>query len=487
MYDYRTAIQRILDHTGDNQHELTASAYAIYTICDVILQTMNEEKVPISKASERPTTDDTPAPTKQIATDQIAKDVEQEKQRRKANEGQKPFLVYSSTLINKLHQIFAANPDLNKQDIVRATNSSDPLIYKLIRAKDNIYAKTKATAASSKRGRDKIIKHLNGLTAKEMLNDDVTISDQQAKHAFDSYRKTRPIHAAKQPSQPQDPDKVIKLKEHYDSFGQLLRDIRQQLHLSQTAFGKQYLNLTMSSVSVLENNQRIPSIKLIKKVAKLANLSLAELNRRVKTPDKSQQSKANKETTKEPATKSATKPQAQVVKIETVDKPFKVTSKTSNKELVAYCLPKPLSLNNFLAKRNFNQLYLLSNKGDVVYTGTINSQTKDIQTGDLVTANIVNRRQAYILNITYRKLNIDPYVTIKNATLKRWYENWITYGNGEQTLQKLNPKFNFYTVPQGFAAANHLKVVNTIDLMWRKNEPDKIMITKVNQPQASKS
>lgn len=477
MYDYRTAIQKILDHTGDNQHELTASAYAIYTICDVILQTMNEEKVPISKPSKRPTSDDTPAPTKQITTDQIAKDVEKQKQQKKP----KPFLVYSSTLINKLHQIFAANPDLTKQDIIRATNSSDPLIYKLIRAKDAIYAKTKTTARSSQRGRDKIISHLNGITAAEMLNDDVTISDQQAKHAFDPYRKTHPMHSENQPSKVKDPAEMIKLKEHYDSFGQLLKDIRQQLHLSQAVFGKQYLDLAMSSVSVLENNQHIPSIEVIKKVAKLVNLSLAELNQRVKAPDKSQQSKANKATTEEPA-----KPQAQVVKIETVDKPFQVTSKTSNKELVAYCLPKPLSLNNFLAKRNFNQLYLLSNKGDVVYTGTINSQTKDIQTGDLVTANIVNRHQAYILNITYRKLNIDPYVTIKNAKLKRWYENWITYGNGEQTLQQLNSKFNFYTVPQGFAANNHLKQTNTIDLMWRQNEPDKIMITKVNQVPASK-
>lgn len=477
MYDYRTAIQNILDHTGDNQHELTASAYAIYTICDVILQTMNEEKVPISKPSKRPTTNDKSTPTKQTTTAQIAKNVEKPKQQKK----QEPFLIYSATLINKLHQIFAANPDLTKQDIIRATNSSDPLIYKLIRAKDNIYAKTKTTARSSQRGRDKIIRHLNGITAAEMLNDDVTISDQQAKHAFDPYRKTHPIHPENQPSKVKDPAEVLKLKDQYDSFGQLLKDIRQQLHLSQAAFGKQYLKLAMSSVSVLENNQHIPSVEVIKKVAKLTNLSLAELNQRVKAPDKSQQSKANKATTEEPA-----KPQDQVVKIETVDKPFLVTSKTSNKELVAYCLPKPLSLNNFLAKRNFNQLSLLTNKGDVVYTGTINSQTKDIQTGDLVTANIVNRRQAYILNITYRKLNIDPYVTIKNAKLKRWYENWITYGNGEQTLQQLNPKFNFYTVPQSFAANNHLKQTNTIDLMWRQNEPEKIMITKVNQPQASK-
>lgn len=482
MYDYRKSIQGILNHTGDNPHELLTSAYAIYTICDVILQTMHEEKVPISKPSEKPTSDDTPAPTKQITTDQITKDVEKPKQQKK----QERFLIYSATLINKLHRIFVVNADLTKQDIIKATNASDPLIYKLIRANDAIYAKTKTTARSSKRGRDKIINHLNGITAEEMLNDDVTISDQQAKHAFDPYRKTHLIHPKDQPSKVKDPAEVIKLKDQYDSFGHLLRDIRQQLHLNQDAFGKQYLDLVRSSVSVLENNQRIPSIELIKKVAKLANLSLAELNRRVKTPAAPQQPEATKKPTKEPAKKPA-KPQAQVVKIETVDKPFKVTSKTSNKELVAYCLPKPLSLNNFLAKRNFNQLSLLTNKGDVVYTGTINSQTKNIQTGDLVTANIVNRHQAYILNITYRKLNIDPYVTIKNATLKRWYENWITYGNGEQTLQQLNPKFNFYSVPQGFAAANHLKQINTIDLMWRQNEPDKIMITKVNQPQASKS
>lgn len=477
MYDYRTAIQRILDHTGDNQHELTASAYAIYTICDVILQTMNDEQVPISKPSKRSTSDDKPTPTKPTTTTQIAKDIEKEKQQKK----QEPFLIYSATLISKLHRIFAVNADLTKQDIIRATNSSDPLIYKLIRANDAIYAKTKATARSSQRGRDKIISHLNGITAAEMLNDDITISDQQAKHAFDPYRKTHPIHPENQPSKVKDPAKVLKLKNQYDSFGQLLRDIRQQLHLSQAAFGKQYLSLVMSSVSVLENNQRIPSVEVIKKVAKLTNLSLAELNQRVKTPAASRQPETTKKLTKEPA-----KPQTQVVKVETVDKPFLVTSKTSNKELVAYCLPKPLSLNNFLAKRNFNQLSLLTNKGDVVYTGTINSQTKDIQTGDLVTANIVNRRQAYILNITYRKLNIDPYVTIKNAKLKRWYENWITYGNGEQTLQQLNPKFNFYTVPQGFAANNHLKQTNTIDLMWRQNEPEKIMITRVNQPQASK-
>lgn len=478
MYNYRTAIQRILDHTGNNQHELTASAYAIYSICNVILQTMNEEKVPISKPSERPATDDTPTPTKQATTTQIAKNVEKEKQQK----NQERFLIYSATLIRKLHRIFIVNADLTKQDIIRATNSSDPLIYKLIRANDAIYAKTKTTAASSKRSRDKIIRHLNGITAEEMLNDDVTISDQQATHAFDPYRKAHPIHPANQSSKVKDPAQVIKLKNHYDSFGQLLKDIRQQLHLSQAAFGKQYLDLTMSSVSVLENNQRIPTIELIEKIAKLINISLAELNQRVKTPAAPRQLEATKKPTKEPA-----KPQVQVVKIETVDKPFKVTSKTSNKELVAYCLPKPLSLNNFLAKRNFNQLSLLTNKGDVVYTGTINSQTKDIQTGDLVTANIVNQHQAYILNITHRKLNIDPYVIIKNAKLKRWYENWITYGNGKQTLQELNPKFNFYSVPQGFAATNHLKQINTIDLMWRENEPEKIVITKVNPSQASKS
>lgn len=483
MYDYRTAIQKILDHTDDNQHELITSAYAIYTICDVVLQTMTKEQAPIPTPSERPTTDDTNTPASPEQTAPAPSAPDSENQPPKKNPEQ--FPIYSATLIGKLHQIFAANPDLTKKDIIKATNASDPLIYKLIRANDAIYAKTKTTARSSKRGRDKIINHLNGITAAEMLNDDVTISEQQAKHAFDPYRKAHPTQPTEQPSLPKDPAEVLQLKDQYDSFGHLLRDIRQQLHLSQTAFGKQYLDLAMSSVSVLENDLRIPSLEVIEKVAKLTNLSLAELNQRVKKPTPVQPTEASKA---EP-TQPATEPQAEAVpvKIETVDTPFQVTSHTSNQELIAYCLHKPLNRNTFLAKRNFNQLSLLSNKGDVVYTGTVNSKTQAVQTGDLVTANIVNRHQAYILDVTHRQLNIDPYETIENATLKRWYENWVTYGNGKQTLQELNPKFNFYSVPQGFAAANHLKQTNTINLMWRKNEPEKIMITKVNQPKASKS
>lgn len=482
MYDYRKAIQNILAHTGDNQHELITSAYAIYTICDVVLQTMTKEQAPISTPSERPTTDDTNTSASPEQTAPAPSTPDGENQPSQKNPEQ--FLIYSATMINKLHQIFAANPDLTKKDIIKATTASDPLLYKIIRAKGAIYAKTKTTAHSSKRGRDKIIRHLNGITAEEMLNDDLTISEQQAKHAFDPYRKAHPVQPTEQPRQPENPAEVLKLKDQYGSFGHLLHDIRQQLHLSQTAFGKQYLDLAMSSVSVLENDLRIPSLEVIEKVAQLTNLSLAELNQRVKKP--ARPAEATKD---EPA---PTKPQGQPadeipVKIETVDAPFQVTSKTSNQELVAYCLHKPLNRNTFLAKRNFNQLSLLSNKGDVVYSGTVNSKTANIQTGDLVTANIVNRHQAYILDVTARQLNIDPYVTIENAILKRWYENWVTYGNGKQTLQELNPKFNFYSVPQGFAAANHLKQSNTINLMWRKNEPEKIVITKVNQPKASKS
>lgn len=447
MYDYRTSIQQILDHTGNEQHELISSAYAINTICDIILKSQSS----ISNITKPTQKGISKSQTNSTTT---------------SNDYESRQVIYSKTLIDKLHAIFAANPDLNMNSLSKALGVSHSVIKRIIDANDTILTSKYASPKRSFVSRNQLLNHLTGITSQEMLDDHYVLNAGQAKHAFDNFRKsiTNDKATPKKPSQ-------LVLKPTYDSFGNMMKDLRNQLQESQSDFGKRF-NISFSQISQLENDHAAPQISFVETLANLVGVSLAELKKHVKAAS---QPKAEKQLSKV------------ITKIETKDNPFRVTSQTSNKEIAAYCLIKPLKRNTFLAKRNFNQVSLLNNKGDIMYMNNDNTNKKlaDIETGDLVTANIINRHQAYILNIEHRHLNIEPYVTIKNAHLVKWYDHWITYGNHKETLQNLNEHFNFYSVPKGFASTNHLKATTTIDITWRKFEPDKIVITGVHEPTAS--
>lgn len=449
MYDYRKSIQQILDHTGKEQHELISSAYAINTICDIILKSQSK----ILKLTE-------PA-QKDVNKSQINSTTT-------SNDHEKRHVIYSKTLIGKLHAIFAANPDLNINSLSNALGVSYSVTKRIVDANDAILINKHASPKRSFASRDQLLSHLTGITSQEMLDDHYVLNVGQAKHAFDNFRKTKAI--SKSAITPKKPGQLA-LRPTYDSFGEMMKDVRNQLQESQSDFGKRF-NISFSQISQIENDHIAPQISFVETLANLVGVSLAELKKHVKAAP---QPKAEKQLSKV------------ITKIETKDNPFRVTSQISNKEIAAYCLIKPLKRNTFLAKRNFNQVSLLNNKGDIMYMNNDNTNKKlaDIETGDLVTANIINRHQAYILNVEHRHLNIEPYVTIKNAHLIKWYDHWITYGNHKETLQNLNEHFNFYSVPKGFASTNHLKATTTIDITWRKFEPDKIVITGVHEPTAS--
>lgn len=442
MYDYRNSIQKILNHTTNTDDSLSASAYAIRTICDIVLQTQKALQTENQAAS-------TANPTAQNETVTKTKPSQ--------------TLIYSKPFVEKFQQIVKANPKLTLHDIAKATNVSRMRIQKLITAKDAFYVSNKNSfnVHTAIETREKI---LNALTIDPqiMLDDNISsLNPIYAKEAFVNHKSNHNLDETPTKSKIE-----IKLQLKYISFGTLLRDVRNQLHENQTDFGKRF-KLSASKISEMENDKIQPTIDLIKGLSQLTKQPISELNSRIESSASIQEPK----------------PAALATKSASVADPkplFLMYQSTSNKDLLAHALTESLGLNQYLARRNFNRLQLLSNRGDVVYeTNVINPQNENIETGDIVTANITNRHQAYILKVNNRHLNLDQYVTITNAKPIRRYNEWVTYGSVTEQLNDINGYHDYYTIPENFAKGVKIDANTRLNITWRKQEPKYIFVTKV--------
>lgn len=442
MYDYRNSIQKILNHTTNTDDSLSASAYAIRTICDIVLQTQETRQTENQAAS-------TANPTAQNETVTKAKPSQ--------------TLIYSKPFIEKFQQIVKANPKLTLHDIAKAANVSRMRIQKLITAKDAFYVSNKNSfnVHTAIETREKILKALD-IDPIIMLDDNISSLDPiYAKEAFAEYKSNHNLD-----ERPTKSKIKIKLQPKYISFGALLRDVRNQLHENQTDFGQRF-KLSASKISEMENDKIKPTIDLIKDLSQLTKQPISELNSRVESSASIQKPKPGSLITNS-APVADPKPS------------FLMYQGTSNKDLLAHALTEPLGLNQYLARRDFNRLQLISNRGDVVYeTNVINPQNENIETGDIVAANITNRHQAYILKVTNRHLNFDQYVTITNAKPIRRYNEWVTYGSTTEQLNDVNRYHSYYTIPEKFAKGVKIDADTRLNITWRKQEPKYIFVTKV--------
>lgn len=446
MYDYRSAIKHIIENTKNEQHDLQNSAYAISTICNIILSeeiqmpklTIDKPEITSDDQNEAPIVDKDTANTQPTENKKIA---------------------YSKAFCQKIQKIFSINNDLPTYQILSALRIGNATGNKILKAKNNIYLKrvNSFSINRTQKLKEKIAKEVN-LPDEVILNDNIELNDSEAKHALDNNPTLNKIRAGKKASsgkkvsisEPITDFANTKLKQ-YANFGAMTKAIRQQHKMTQAKFAK-YLSISASSLSQLEHNKISPSIAVVLNLAQLLNVSIADLKSHVGH---------SKATTK-------TK--------------FNLYHNTSDKELIAKTLTKPLALNTYFARREFNTIKLLNNKGEAVYVNTkLNSQTEKIETGDLVYANIVNKHQAHILKIESRHMGLDNYITIHDAPVTNRDSHWVTFGNETQKIKDLNPDREYYSISDTFAVNQHINHQSTIDIAWRKQEPWYIVITKIQQ------
>lgn len=100
MYDYRNAIKHIIENTNNSERELTNTAYAINTTCNIILDQEQTKKY----NSE----DDITPTTEEI---QVSSTAEKEERTN--------AIAYSKIFCQKIQRIFDANPDIGKYTILK--------------------------------------------------------------------------------------------------------------------------------------------------------------------------------------------------------------------------------------------------------------------------------------------------------------------------------------------------------------------------------
>lgn len=427
MYDYRNAIKHIIENTNNSERELTNTAYAINTICNIILD---------QKQTKKYNSEDDITPT----TEEIqASNTAEKEERTKA-------IAYSKIFCQKIQKIFDANSDIGKYTILKQLKIGANTGKHILEATDDIISKNSSPyfLNLAENVRNKIATKLN-VENEVILNDSINLTEEQAKHALDNFKENTTVKV----KTPTSTTTNIKLNE-YDSFGEMLKDIRKQRNETQLELSKN-LNVTMSAISQIENNKYAPSVSFVINLSKLLKVSIAELKDHIKITDS--------------------------------ENNFVLTHNTDNKELIAYTLKKPLPLNTYLARRELNGIKLINNRSEIVYeSNQLNSQTESIHTGDLVSANIINNHQAHILQILPQNLQLDNIVTIKNAVVTYKNNHWITYGSPDQSIAKLNPERDFFSIADGFAVKQNINYKTNIDIAWRKQEPKYITITNIQQP-----
>ena len=258
MYDYRSAIKHIIENTNSNEHELANSAFAISTICDIILSQQVPAKpltIPQNSQADTPVSSEPINPTAPLS------------QPTQLTQPAQPIpsdIAYSKQFVKKLQKIFKANSDIKKYKLLEALHIGSATGQRMLSAKSDIKFKrvNEFNTHRAETLKHKIANELD-LDSNIMLNDTIPLSASDAKHAIDSIRKTLETTPArnhhKQATSPKpakiekqaaiirhrEPEMVnpmnktlkdVKLKE-YKNFGEMIRDIRNHAHLTQVQFG----------------------------------------------------------------------------------------------------------------------------------------------------------------------------------------------------------------------------------------------------------
>lgn len=451
IYDYRENLKQILANTGSSDHELKAGAYSIRTICDLVLSTMQ------ATISEDVQTDNSKAAESTETKPAVKEDAN-------PNHVQDRLGNYSWRLIHKFHEIKDANPEMSTGEFIQCANITGTLFYKLIN-NDNY----------------------DGITSKTNSSRSIEMIEMAKQHLFQQYPEIRkvlfdesvdsfkdtnispvitevvPAKKAKQTK----PATVIEYPEvklgQYANSSEMVKDILRQTGLNNS----QLAQITQSY------NQAIGEVKRGIAGSSMESGVLKHIASWLKMPyeDLITHLKNHKEQT--------TSKKVDVFNHD--DKKFMILSTTSNQEVVAMLLTKPLSRNQFLIRRNLTKILLLNNKGqDVCELSLTNPKVQNLHSGDIVQANIVNRHQAYILNVTPQNYDVDGIDSLDDCELEIKNNHWQTTGSAKTPLISKLPSMGAYSISDNYAHRNRFTVNTLIDITWRKQEPNYVVIKRIH-------
>ena len=451
IYDYRENLKEILANTGSSDHELKAGAYSIRTICDLVLSTM-QATIPENVQT------DNPKPVESTETKPAAKEDTN------PNHVQDRLGNYSWRLIHKFHEIKDANPEMSTGEFIQCANITGALFYKLINNDnyDGIASKTNSSRSIE----------MIEMAKQHLFQQYPEIRKVLFDESVDSFKDTDispvitevvPAKKAKQTKQAT----VIEYPEvklsQYANSSEMVKDILRQTGLNNS----QLAQITQSY------NQAIGEVKRGIAGSSMESGVLKHIASWLKMPyeDLITHLKNHKEQT--------TSKKVDVFNHD--DKKFMILSTTSNQEVVAMLLTKPLSRNQFLIRRNLTKILLLNNKGqDVCELSLANPKVQNLHSGDIVQANIVNRHQAYILNVTPQNYDVDGIDSLEDCELEIKNNHWQTTGSAKTPLISKLPSMGTYSISDNYARRNRFTVNTLIDITWRKQEPNYVVIKRIH-------
>lgn len=451
IYDYRENLKQILANTGSSDHELKAGAYSIRTICDLVLSTM-QATIPEDVQT------DNPKPAESTETKPAVKEDTN------PNHVQDRLGNYSWRLIHKFHEIKDANPEMSTGEFIQCANITGALFYKLIKNDnyDGIVSKTNSSRSIE----------MIEMAKQHLFQQYPEIRKVLFDESVDSFKDTNispvitevvPAKKAKQTKQAT----VIEYPEvklsQYANSSEMVKDILRQTGLNNS----QLAQITQSY------NQAIGEVKRGIAGSSMESGVLKHIASWLKMPyeDLITHLKNHKEQT--------TSKKVDVFNQD--DKKFMILSTTSNQEVVAMLLTKPLSRNQFLIRRNLTKILLLNNKGqDVCELSLTNPKVQNLHSGDIVQANIVNRHQAYILNVTPQNYDVDGIDSLEDCELEIKNNHWQTTGSAKTPLISKLPGMGTYSISDNYARRNRFTVNTLIDITWRKQEPNYVVIKRIH-------
>lgn len=448
IYDYRENLKQILANTGSSDHELKAGAYSIRTICDLVLSTM-QATIPENVQT------DNPKPVESTETKPAAKEDAN------PNHVQDRLGNYSWRLIHKFHEIKDANPEMSTGEFIQCANITGALFYKLINNDnyDGIASKTNSSRSIE----------MIEMAKQHLFQQYPEIRKILFDESVDSFKDTNispvitevvPAKKAKQATVIEYPE--VKLGKYANS-SEMVKDILRQTGLNNS----QLAQITQSY------NQAIGEVKRGIAGSSMESGVLKHIASWLKMPyeDLITHLKNHKEQT--------TSKKVDVFNHD--DKKFMILSTTSNQEVVAMLLTKPLSRNQFLIRRNLTKVLLLNNKGqDVCELSLTNPKVQNLHSGDIVQANIVNRHQAYILNVTPQHYDVDGIDSLDDCELEIKNNHWQTTGSAKTPLISKLPGMGTYSISDNYARRNRFTVNTLIDITWRKQEPNYVVIKRIH-------
>ena len=451
IYDYRENLKQILANTGSSDHELKAGAYSIRTICDLVLSTM-QATIPEDVQT------DNPKPAESTETKPAVKEDTN------PNHVQDRLGNYSWRLIHKFHEIKDANPEMSTGEFIQCANITGALFYKLI--KNNNY-----DGIASKTNSSRSIEMIE-MAKQHLFQQYPEIRKVLFDESVDSFKDTNispvitEVVQAKKAKQTKQATVIeypeVKLSQYANS-SEMVKDILRQTGLNNS----QLAQITQSY------NQAIGEVKRGIAGSSMESGVLKHIASWLKMPyeDLITHLKNHKEQT--------TSKKVDVFNHD--DKKFMIHSTTSNQEVVAMLLTKPLSRNQFLIRRNLTKILLLNNKGqDVCELSLANPKVQNLHSGDIVQANIVNRHQAYILNVTPQNYDVDGIDSLDDCELEIKNNHWQTTGSAKTPLISKLPSMGTYSISDNYARRNRFTVNTLIDITWRKQEPNYVVIKRIH-------